>query len=65
MYECPVCFDTIEDTESLPCNHWVCRKCVIKSGYIKCPICRRIFTMSEQEYWYIKYLIRVEEKKTL
>jgi hypothetical protein len=60
--ECPVCIEEINDTIPLPCNHWVCRICIVKSGKFKCPICRHAFSMSEQEYWYIKYLIRTTTK---
>ena len=65
MNECPVCFEGIKDTIPLPCKHWVCRVCVIKSNIqskiLKCPLCRHTFTLSEQEYWYIRYLIRSQK----
>ena len=51
--ECPVCIGEIKDTIPLPCNHWVCRVCVVKSNIqsktLKCPLCRHNFSLSEQE----------------
>lgn len=38
--DCPVCFDEIKSNLSLPCGHWVHKKCIIKSGKLECPICR-------------------------
>ncbi len=71
MDECPVCVETIIDTTSLPCNHWVCRKCIYMSSKDKlktnntkfsCPICRHKFNMDENIILYIQYLIRSQKK---
>ena len=56
--ECPVCVETILDSIPLSCGHWVCRICIVKSGKMSCPLCRKNISMNSQEYWYIKYLIR-------
>ena len=46
MYECPVCFETME----APCHivgcandHWICSECMDTSHFESCPICRKSF----------------------
>ena len=46
MYECPVCFETME----APCHivgcandHWICSTCMDTSHFESCPICRKSF----------------------
>lgn len=45
---CPVC--TLKVTKCLrPCEHWVCKVCIIKSGKPECPICRTHVYLSKTE----------------
>jgi hypothetical protein len=40
--ECPICLEkfNINEIPLIPCNHWICQDCVIKTGKNECPICR-------------------------
>jgi len=50
--ECPICleeFDKINDVPLIPCLHWICKKCIIKSGKNECPICRQEVQLTKME----------------
>ena len=37
---CPICDDSIIDTHILPCEHSICRNCLVRLTDNKCPFCR-------------------------
>lgn len=61
--ECHICISSFssEDTH-LSCGHWVCKKCVIKSGNEHCPICRKVVSLEVQE---VEKLYKAKEKMKL
>jgi uncharacterized Zn finger protein (UPF0148 family) len=39
--DCPVCYQDMDESSCLCCGHWVHRECIVLSGKLECPICRR------------------------
>lgn len=37
---CPICFETLEDSDCLECGHWTHVKCIQKTNKSQCVICR-------------------------
>lgn len=48
--ECPVCCDEFGDTSrALVCGHWIHVDCIVKSGHMRCPICRTAVYLSTKD----------------
>lgn len=47
--ECPICLEKFSsEIPLIPCNHWICQECVIKTGKNECPVCRTIVDFDGQ-----------------
>jgi len=55
--ECPICLEPFEKENEkksiyvplIPCYHWICKDCIIKSGKNECPICRQSVELTKTE----------------
>ena len=43
VFECPICFDTINEMTSTSCGHIFCHSCIVEciKAQKKCPVCRK------------------------
>lgn len=60
--ECPVCMGKVYKVLR-PCEHWVCKDCIIKSGKPECPICRKHVTLSKKERDLLRKEAHINRKK--
>ncbi|KAJ3452694.1 e3 ubiquitin-protein ligase rad18 [Anaeramoeba flamelloides] len=49
IYECPLCFDTLQKPSILPCSHIYCNSCIRRSARFSklCPLCRKPFVIRD------------------
>ena len=61
--ECHVCVNAFSNRDiHLSCGHWICKECIINSGNEKCPICKRVVSLTLKE---VKELNIKKEKMRL
>jgi hypothetical protein len=39
--ECEVCYDSVFTVMLKPCQHWMCKSCIMRMNDARCPFCRR------------------------
>eukprot|EP01080_Neovahlkampfia_damariscottae_P007157 gene7157-11470_t len=51
-FQCPICFEHLEEVVSTPCHHKFCKSCLLKTYNLKnkCPICRRNIHIEDCSY---------------
>jgi hypothetical protein len=66
--ECVICYE--EYAEGIPplqpCQHGICRQCLIRSGKAICPLCRKRVYLKKHEYYLFakqRRNARIEEEK--
>ena len=51
-FQCPICFEHLEEVYSTPCYHKFCKICLLKTYNLKkkCPICRTSLNIKECKF---------------
>ena len=45
LLECSICLQVFQDPRNLPCGHTFCLRCIQKTGYRSCSLCKREWSL--------------------